>query len=760
MKIRLKIFIAVTSILIAVNIIFSIYLVGNKQSEEKERLENKIERTNSLIKLTSVNLLWDVDKEKLEDNLLSFVKDPEIINIYIKDNTEVIKLFVGEEAPENSAQLIKQDFIIEKDRKILADVQITYTSSLLDRQIKHRVTEMLILTIGLIILYMIVIYLISKYLLLPVDAIVDGMHKVDQGNYNFVLSLNTKDEFKLLESGFNKMLKTINKDIDFRKHNEEVLYRNNEILKNEINEREKAETALAKSEELYRLMADNANDIIAQLSSDGIFLYMSSASESLLGYKPEELVGTNSFFLVYKDDFESLQKAHRELLETQEPNSIIYRLRHKNGNYIWFETNNKIMHSAETGKTKITCVTRNISERKKYEEELKQAKQRAEESDLLKSTFLANMSHEIRTPMNGILGFTELLKKPGIPPKKQQEFIEIINKSSHSLLNIINDIMDISKIEANQINIIDRESNINTLLSDLDSFYKTYKAAKNKEEVELIYKKGLDDQQANIFVDIDRLRQVISNLLSNSIKFTQEGKIEFGYERKDSQTLLFHVSDTGIGISPSKINLVFERFRQADDSLTRQYGGTGLGLPISKGLIELMGGKMWAESEIGAGSTFFFTIPYKPIVVVSNIVSSDNPDNEQSEQENSADSLWQKKTILIAEDDVTSYMFLEEILSNTGLNIIFAKDGKEAVEMCKNNPEIELVLMDMQMPVINGYDATRQIKKIRDTLPIIAQTAHALVDDKKKCLDAGCDDYIKKPIDFDSLIKKIKEYID
>ncbi len=389
--------------------------------------------------------------------------------------------------------------------------------------------------------------------------------------------------------------------------------------------------------------------------------------------------------------------------------------------------------------------------RSQLEHELVQAKEKAEESDKLKSAFLANMSHEIRTPMNGILGFAELLNDDEISPGNRKKYIEIINNNGKMLINLIDDIIDFSKIEAGQIKIAYKDFSLNSLLHQVHSSFLSENLINNKARVKLRMRKALSNNRCFIHSDPNRIRQILTNLIGNSFKFTDEGFIEFGYTFHDEETLQFYVKDTGIGIPAQKLQKIFERFIQADDSPTRRYGGSGLGLAISRGFVEMLGGKMWADSEVHNGSTFYFTIPYKPV---------DKVEPEESDRRKPKEKYdWKDRYILIAEDDKFSYKFLEGFLRQTNVNVVHARNGQEAVDICKENKAIDVVLMDIQMPEVNGYEATALIKQFRKGLPIIAQTANAILEEREKCLDAGCDDFITKPVNIKELYVKIDKFM-
>jgi len=394
-------------------------------------------------------------------------------------------------------------------------------------------------------------------------------------------------------------------------------------------------------------------------------------------------------------------------------------------------------------------------ERKKNEDELKKALKKATESDRLKSAFLTNMSHEIRTPMNGILGFTELLKEPGLTGDDQQDYIEIIEKSGARMLNTINDIISISKIESGQMEVNLQESNIN---EQIEFLYAFFKPEMERKEMQFLFRNSLPSNEAIIKTDSEKVYTILTNIVKNAIKFSEKGSIEFGYTlKKESKpsVLEFYVKDTGIGIPKDRQKAIFERFIQADITDSRAFQGSGLGLSISKAYVEMLGGKIWVESEeenlpagkVG-GSTFYFTLPYQNETIKDNISKNEILPPVEATPIN-------KHHILIVEDDEISAKFISVILREFAHEITLAITGEESVEVCQNKPEIDLVLMDIKLPSIDGYEATRQIRKFNKDVIIIAQTAYALEGDKEKAIAAGCNDYITKPINAKELKQKI-----
>ena len=378
--------------------------------------------------------------------------------------------------------------------------------------------------------------------------------------------------------------------------------------------------------------------------------------------------------------------------------------------------------------------------------ELANAKQKAEESDRLKTAFLANMSHEIRTPMNGILGFTELLKEPDLTGDEHAKYLEVIQKSGNRMLSIINDLIDISKIEAGQVELSIAPVSINKLL---DSLYEFFLPDAEKKGLTLIFRKELTDNRSIIETDEIKLNQVLSNLIKNALKYTYSGQIKFGYMIKNS-SVIFYVMDTGIGIKPENQEKIFERFRQGDTYEERVIEGSGLGLSISKAFMEILGGKIWVKSEPGKGSVFYVSLPYK---CISDISQNNVP------SENKTENILSGSLILVAEDDEICFRYLEEALKKNNIRLLRACNGNEVVSLVKSNKDIQLVLMDIKMPFLNGLEATKIIKKYRPDIPVIAQTAYAQTNDSKLAFQAGCDDYIAKPINKDLLISKIKKHL-
>jgi len=387
----------------------------------------------------------------------------------------------------------------------------------------------------------------------------------------------------------------------------------------------------------------------------------------------------------------------------------------------------------------------NVKERLEKEQKLISAKEKAEESDRLKSAFLANMSHEIRTPMNGIIGFLDLLKEPDLSEENKNAYINIVTQSGQRLLDTINDIIEISKIETGELKVHNSSVNIPELMSYYHGFFRQQTDQKG---LNYIITNQLPAGIVSIQTDKIKLESIISNLLKNAVKFTLKGSVEFGCYLKEPD-IVFYVKDTGTGIPADQHEVIFDRFIQVDSSTSRPHEGSGLGLSIVKAYIEMLKGKIWVKSDQGRGSHFYFSIPYCPSV-------GEKPVDEKTGTLNEAPPSMSK--ILIAEDDYASYLYLQNLLTGKGVTFLRTMNGADTVKTVRENPDISLILMDLRMPGLSGLEAARQIRQFNKTVPILAQTAYALTGDREMAIKAGCNDYISKPIDRKNLQKMILKY--
>lgn len=523
-----------------------------------------------------------------------------------------------------------------------------------------------------------------------------------------------------------------------------------------IAERNRAEEDKKQSEEtlnnqrtLFRTIIDLIPDAVYVKDLKGRKILANPKEVQFTGGRTEaDIIGKTDYELHPNHAAQRSSAEDRQVLTTGTPILDVEGTHiDRNGKLRWLQGSKVPLLDMHGNIAGIVGVTHDITERKLVEQELLKAKEKAEESDRLKSAFLANMSHEIRTPMNGILGFAGLLKEPKLTGEEQQEYIRIIEKSGIRMLNLINDIVDISKIESGQMEISVTEGDVNEQLRYIYNFFKPEAESKG---LHLYVNNMLQYPLSFIKTDHEKIYAILTNLVKNAIKYTYEGSIEVAYEKK-AGCLEFIVKDTGIGIDKMKQEAIFQRFIQAETSSKQAVEGAGLGLSITKAYVEMLGGKIWVKSEPGKGSAFFFTIPYKPVAVPKSV----KIDHIAQKGELSLD---KKLKILIVEDDESSERFLTRVVQTFGREILKARTGTEAVTACRNIPDIDLVLMDIRLPEMSGYEATRKIREFNRKVIIIAQTAYGLFGDREKAIDAGCNDYISKPIDNNVLTGLLIKY--
>lgn len=516
-------------------------------------------------------------------------------------------------------------------------------------------------------------------------------------------------------------------------------------------ERKKAQDELKTNEERQRGIIESSPDGLVVIDLAGNFMENNSSFTELVGETSINKIKAKNFFeYVAKEDIIKVQNLLNDTFSTGFSKNIELRMVRKGGSEFFAEASIGLITNQVEQENSFVIVVKNISERKNYEYNLKLAKNKAEESDKLKTAFLSNMSHEIRTPMNAIIGFAELLSTTDEDEKQKLDFIAQINQGADTLMRLIEDIIDISKIEAGVIKINETEFNLKPVLIDIRQMFLTSAKRQGKGQLDIAERNNGYDPVLILKTDEFRLRQIFSNLLNNAIKFTDSGEISFGIKERTDSMIKFYVKDNGIGIKKEYQELIFERFRQGYESKKQFYGGTGLGLSISKHLIEQMGGEISVVSTQGEGSEFLFTIPY------SMSVKNEKNNMDRSVVENNK---WSGKTLIIAEDEDSNYKLLYEVLKRSGINVLRARTGSEAIQLVMENTRIDLILMDIQMPELDGYEATREIKSFNAEIPIIAQTAYAMSGEKEISMQAGCDDYIAKPIRATDLMRILSKYL-
>ncbi|MBA7582935.1 Sensor protein EvgS [subsurface metagenome] len=398
----------------------------------------------------------------------------------------------------------------------------------------------------------------------------------------------------------------------------------------------------------------------------------------------------------------------------------------------------------------LTCVLRDITKEVKLQRDLQRNFEKAEEADKMKTIFLLNISHNIRTPMNSILGFAELLSLTDPGPERRKEYIQVIKKQSKNLLHLIDDVVEIAKYESGSMTVTKTLINTNLFIDDVLRDIEIIRSASRKEQVKLKFIPTV--KEIEIFTDAGRLHQIFINLINHSLKYTKEGSIEVGYHKPEDNKIEFFVKDTGYGMNKEELRFLFDRFNQIDkDEFDRYNDETGFGLTIAKSIVKLLGGKISADSEPGAGTHFSFSIPY-------DTQPSQKIEAEEEELSLSSQYKWQDRVILIVEDEEVNGLFLEAVFQETGAQTLYAKNGSQAIELCKSINKIDLILMDIRMPVMNGIRATKEIRKFNTSIPIIAQTALALQEDMEQFLLAGCNDSIIKPIEVEELLFLVNKY--
>ena len=548
--------------------------------------------------------------------------------------------------------------------------------------------------------------------------------------------------------------------IQLKRVNGELLERNKQI--SDINtdlQNSNQELAIQKelitkkhfeSDKFYEMLVQSANDSISFYDRDWNLKFTNSAFYTMIGYDRDSYNSLNPPDLIHPEDQDYQLRKEQSLVNNGFFETEL-RLRHKAGHYVNLSTRSVTVRSDSGEVLGALTISRDITRLKQVHEDLIKANIGAEASNRLKSNFLANISHEIRTPLNSVVGFSNLLLNNNLTNEVKEEYIEHINHNSEKLLQIIGDIIDLSRLESSQIEITYEEASLSAIVNEIIEEARQI-IRRNEKPIILNVKNHFEDVGDLIFTDRIWLKRVLNHLMDNAVKFTLEGSVEFSY-LLENQNIVFKIRDTGIGINKENLGRIFEEFRQEFDGHHRPFEGLGIGLTLAKEVIERMGGKIVVESEKGVGSEFSFSIPYRPAGSPKSKVATVINESIMKPID------WSSRKCLLVDDNKDVLIYLNRVLTDTGVSIITARSGFEAIEIIKATPDIDVVLLDMQMPEMNGIETTREIRKIRKNLPIIAQTAFIFEDDKDIILEAGCDACLIKPIRREHLLTVMSSFV-
>lgn len=504
-----------------------------------------------------------------------------------------------------------------------------------------------------------------------------------------------------------------------------------------------SESALRQSEKIYRSLIQAADDRIGLFRTDGSPVMLNNAFSELLGFSNEEFMQLKDKERIHPDDKELLDMRAPELFK-KGMLAAEYRVQHRDGHFLYMSSKSVLLKDPELEHDYVLMIIRDITAKVEFEKELIAAKEKAEESDLLKSAFLANMSHEIRTPMNSIVGFANLLSDDGLDEGTRKEYIQRVNRNSEQLLALISDIIDLAKIESKQMALQYAPVYVENLFNELMNYGTMLLKQRERTEITMEYDPDPGARDLKIESDLVRLTQILQNLVNNAVKFTHRGNITTGYRVHDA-TIRFFVKDTGTGIDQENFEVIFDQFRQLDGSNIRRYGGTGLGLAICRNLATLLKGNIWVESEMGSGSDFYLEVPLKTGATVLSSVKNPAPHAE----------IAAGIRVLIVDDDPDNLMLLKTLMRNEGFQVVTADSGYRALEILEREAAPDLVLLDVQMPVMSGLQTLKIIRENYPSLKVAGQSAYATSDENQSSVVNAFDAYITKPYDRNDLISMI-----
>lgn len=570
-------------------------------------------------------------------------------------------------------------------------------------------------------------------------------------SYDVILIvLGTLVVFCLVVAFFMLKLRRINREL--QQSNLRVLSMNEDLKRKNLELAEQKEIISKEhneSDKFYGMLLQSADDGISFYDSERNLKFANSAFYSMIGLDSSEYHSTDHNELIHPGDRDYTTKLYISLSEKGFYESEL-RLLHKKGNYLNLSTRSVTVKNDDGKVLGSLTISRDITGLKQALADLVNANREAQASNKLKSSFLANISHEIRTPLNSVVGFSNLLLSDDLTTEARSEYVEHINYNSEKLLQIIGDIIDLSRLESSQIEIRYEETSLNSIIDEIAR--ETRQTIKrNEKPIILNVRNNFRDNGDLIFTDRIWLKRVLNHLMDNAVKFTLDGSIELLCSL-ESESLVFRIKDTGIGINKENLSRIFEEFRQEVDGHHRPFEGLGVGLTLAKEVVERMGGKIFVESEKGIGSEFGFSLPYRP--AGSSRIRGIVTDTEYIPAFD-----WSTKKCLLVDDNRDMLTYLQRILNDSHINIVTARSGFEAIQVIKFSPDIDLVLLDMQMPEMNGIEVTKEIRKLRQNLPIIAQSAFIFDDDKDIILEAGCDAFIIKPIRREQLLATMAGFL-
>jgi signal transduction histidine kinase/CheY-like chemotaxis protein len=776
--------------------IFASVLIRNEKAEGTKQLQTKIDiYTNQLSKVLSTPL-WNFDNLMIEEIIKNYMNDKELYTITLKesDNNKYIiiisrdnkwNIITARSIPLHGYDIIKQQSTIIYNNKIIGEVSVYLTTKFSNNKIRNRAIYIILISLLLETILIVTLYFTFWIIIIKPVKIINQFSKSVIENEHQALSI----KFPKILGEISNLYATINQMVDilYQRHvNYQIIAQKFKILfekspisilledvseiithfkKLKENNISNLDVYMERnSEEFYMLLSkiqiievNQAACVLFEVPGENEITDCKSPllTEILMPFYKESLQilwdGLNS----YRGEFEIKTLNGRfkyviakwNLIETsQQKNFLLVSItditERKNIELILIENERELKFKNEEYFTLNEELSESNERILKINEELVKAKEKAEESDKLKGAFLDNLSHEIRTPLNAIIGFSDLLQEKSNMDSKTNNYISIIQLSSQQLLAIVSDVLTISRIQTGQETMC---VNPVTVASIFDNLFELYKEAAYKKSLKFNYNKDTNKSEIQILTDESKVTSIIGAFLSNAIKFTQTGQIELGYEVKE-RFIIIYVKDTGIGISKGDIPYIFDRFRQANKDISVNYGGTGLGLSIAKAYSEMLGGNISVTSRISKGTTFTFTMPYVAF------------ETEETAVNNGAKNLEHKKTILIAEDEFYNYQLIESMLEEQNMQLIKASNGSEALEICRNNDSIDLVLMDIKMPIMDGVSAFKEIRKFRKNLPVIAQTAYDVEQENLHLIQNGFNDFLTKPIKKKKLLETIFRY--